>query len=62
MASMNDIYDVFRMLVNSQRATMPDKVITEAIEIIDRADQARYPMTQLVEDNAAIAAKETPHA
>jgi len=62
MASMNDIYDVFRWLASAQRAARPDTEIDEALKIIDAADQARYPMTKIVQDNAALAAEETPGA
>jgi hypothetical protein len=59
---MNDIYDVFHRLVNPKPMSEPEQI--EAHDIITRADDARKaaqqpdPMTKLVQDNAAIAARE----
>jgi hypothetical protein len=63
---MNDIYDVFRMLVQSARANLPDARITEAMTIIDDADAARRPrpspLEQAVAANADILAQRAREA
>lgn len=61
---MNDIYDVFRMLVRAARSTLSDSAIEEALGIIDQADAARRPdpLTQAVTANADILAQRAREA
>jgi hypothetical protein len=56
---MNDIYDVFRMLVQRSRNTMADTEVEEALTIIDTAAAARTDaVTAAVEANARILANQ----